>query len=100
MPVLTEMLRDGVESSAFSALQEPQAIVIGPTRELVAQIYHEARKFSYNTIVRPVVIYGGVTTSYQAREVGKGANLVVATPRRLIDFVHRGFVSQQYCLHL
>ena len=87
------MLRNGVEGSAFSVVQEPQTIIVGPTRELVIQIHHEARKFAYNTIIRPVVVYGGVTSSHQAREVGKGAHLVVGTPGRLIDFIRRGYVS-------
>jgi len=87
------MLRNGIEGSVFSIVQEPQAIIVGPTRELVTQIHHEACKFSYNTLIRPVVVYGGVTSNYQAREVGKGAHLVVGTPGRLIDFVRRGYVS-------
>lgn len=93
LPVLTGMLRNGIEGSAFSVVQEPQAIIIGPTRELVTQIHREARKFAYNTVVRAVVVYGGVTSSHQAREVGKGAHMVVGTPGRLIDFVRRGYVS-------
>ena len=92
MPVLTGMIRNGVEGSVFTAVQEPQAIIVGPTRELVNQIHHEARKFAYNTIVRPVVVYGGVTSSHQAREISKGAHLVVGTPGRLMDFVRRQYV--------
>lgn len=95
MPVLSNMLRNGIEGSAFSEVKEPQTIIIGPTRELVTQIHHEARKFAYNTIVRAVVVYGGVTSSHQAREIGRGAHLVVGTPGRLMDFVRRGYVSHQ-----
>jgi probable ATP-dependent RNA helicase DDX4 len=87
------MLRNGVEGSAFSAVQEPQAIIVGPTRELVTQIYQEARKFAFNTMVRPVVVYGGVTTGHQAREVAKGAHLVVGTAGRLLDFISKGYIS-------
>ena len=95
MPVLSGMMRNGIEGSAFSVIQEPQAIIVGPTRELVTQIHHEARKFSYNTIVRSVVVYGGVTSSHQAREVSKGAHLVVGTPGRLMDFIRRDYVSRR-----
>jgi len=90
------MLRNGIEGSAFSVIQEPQAIIVGPTRELVTQIQREARKFAYNTIIRSVVVYGGVTSSHQAREVAKGAHLVVGTPGRLMDFVRRNYVSRQH----
>nr|BAE93269.1 RNA helicase [Tubifex tubifex] len=93
LPVLTGMLRNGVEGGQFSVVQEPQAIIVGPTRELVTQIYNEARKFAHNTMVRPVVVYGGVTTGYQAREVSKGAHLVVGTAGRLLDFIRKGYLS-------
>jgi len=94
------MLRNGIEGGAFSVVQEPQAIIVGPTRELVTQIHHEARKFAYNTIARSVVVYGGVTSGYQAREIGKGAHMVVGTPGRLMDFVRRGYVSHRHSCHL
>ena len=87
------MLRNGIEGSAFSAVQEPQAIIVGPTRELVMQIHHEARKFSRDTMINPVVVYGGVSVGYQLREVEKGAHMIIGTPGRLLDFVRKGKVS-------
>jgi len=81
----------------MSLVQEPQALIIGPTRELVDQIHHEARKFAHNTIIRPVVVYGGVSTGYQMREVEKGCHLLVATIGRLLDFIRKGKVSIDGC---
>jgi len=89
------MLRNGIDGSAFSVVQEPQAIIVGPTRELVTQIQHEARKFAYDTMIRSVVVYGGVTSSHQARDVAKGAHLVVGTPGRLMDFIRKEYVSSR-----
>uniref|UniRef100_A0AAT9FG49 RNA helicase n=1 Tax=Enchytraeus japonensis TaxID=228735 RepID=A0AAT9FG49_9ANNE len=93
LPVLSQMLRNGIEGSSFTEVQEPQAIIVGPTRELVSQIHTEARKFSYNTIVRPVVVYGGVQTFHQLSDIAKGAHMVVGTPGRLLDFIGRGKIG-------
>lgn len=45
----------------------PAALVLAPTRELTSQIYDEARKFSYQSGIRPVVIYGGAPVVNQVR---------------------------------
>lgn len=67
---------------------------MGPTRELVMQIYEESRKFSIGTRVKSVVIYGGVSVAHQISKVGDGADVVIATVGRLLDFVRRGIVSE------
>lgn len=93
LPVLASLIRGGLESSSFSDEQYPQAIVIGPTRELVYQIYLEARKFSRSTICRPVVAYGGTSVGHQLRDLQKGCHILVATPGRLMDFIKRGKIK-------
>ncbi|KAG9467464.1 hypothetical protein GDO78_014896 [Eleutherodactylus coqui] len=81
------MLKNGVASSQFTELQEPEAIIVAPTRELINQIYLDARKFAYGTIVRPVVIYGGTQTSHSLRQIFQGCNILCATPGRLLDII-------------
>ena len=71
----------------------PQALVITPTRELALQIYNEARKFAQGSTIKPVVVYGGTSTGYQARKLENGCNILVATPGRLLDYVEKGRVS-------
>ena len=78
----------------------PNALVLAPTRELVSQIYDEARKFCYCTGVRPVVCYGGAETKGQLQELDRGADLLVATPGRLVDFLERGRVTLRCCRFL
>ncbi len=47
----------------------PHALVMAPTRELATQIYDEARKFTYRTNLRPVVVYGGQDINRQFGEL-------------------------------
>lgn len=48
---------------------QPRVIIVSPTRELAIQIYEQAKKFAYNSIVKTVVAYGGVSVSYQKNHV-------------------------------
>uniref|UniRef100_A0A3Q3IJ98 RNA helicase n=1 Tax=Monopterus albus TaxID=43700 RepID=A0A3Q3IJ98_MONAL len=51
LPILQQLMVDGVAASCFSELQEPEAIIVAPTRELINQIYLEARKFAFGCTV-------------------------------------------------
>lgn len=98
-PVLSESYINGPSpipetAGAFSSNKVfPTALVMAPTRELVSQIYEEARKFSYRSWVRPCVVYGGADIGGQIRELEKGCDLLLATPGRLKDLLERGRVS-------
>ncbi|XP_010625192.1 probable ATP-dependent RNA helicase DDX4 isoform X2 [Fukomys damarensis] len=87
LPILAHMMRDGITSSRFKELQEPECIIVAPTRELINQIYLEARKFSYGTCVRAVVIYGGTQLGHSIRQIVQGCNILCATPGRLMDII-------------
>ncbi|XP_075873647.1 putative ATP-dependent RNA helicase DDX4 isoform X4 [Nelusetta ayraudi] len=93
LPILQQLMADGAAASSFSELQEPEALIVAPTRELINQIYLEARKFSFGTCVRPVVVYGGVSTGYQMRELSRGCNVLCGSPGRLLDMIGRGKVG-------
>ncbi|KAK9836174.1 hypothetical protein WJX81_006875 [Elliptochloris bilobata] len=71
----------------------PLALVLSPTRELSSQIYDEARKFCYQTGIRPVVVYGGAPVVNQLRDMERGCDVLVATPGRLSDLIERARVS-------
>ena len=68
-------------------------MVITPTRELAIQIHNEARKFAQGSMVKSVVAYGGTSVNYQAVQLGKGCNILVATPGRLMDYVDKGRIA-------
>ncbi|KAM7147305.1 putative ATP-dependent RNA helicase DDX4 isoform 4-T5 [Molossus nigricans] len=87
LPILANMMRDGITASRFRELQEPECIIVAPTRELINQIYLEARKFSFGTCVRAVVIYGGTQFGHSVRQIAQGCNVLCATPGRLMDII-------------
>lgn len=71
---------------------EPLILVVAPTRELATQIFDEARRLCYRSMLRPCVIYGGAPLREQIEELRKGCDLLIATPGRLLDFMERGTV--------
>lgn len=68
---------------------EPLVLVIAPTRELAVQIFNEARKFCYRTMLRPCVVYGGLPVREQIGLLNRGCDILVGTPGRLVDFISR-----------
>lgn len=44
---------------------EPQCVIISPTRELTSQIFDEAFKFAYQSILKVCLAYGGTSVRYQ-----------------------------------
>jgi ATP-dependent RNA helicase DDX3X len=68
---------------------EPLVLIVCPNRELATQIFDEARRFCYRTMLRPCVVYGGCPLREQIPLLEKGCDLLIATPGRLIDFMNR-----------
>ncbi|KAK4154854.1 P-loop containing nucleoside triphosphate hydrolase protein [Chaetomidium leptoderma] len=68
---------------------EPLVVVVVPTRELAVQIFNEARKFCYRTMLRPCVVYGGGAARDQEQQLQKGCDVLIATPGRLVHFMEK-----------
>lgn len=66
---------------------EPLVLIVCPTRELACQIFDEARRLCYRTMLRPCVVYGGAPRKNQAEQLGMGCDILIATPGRLMDFM-------------
>lgn len=74
--------------------REPQALILSPTRELCVQITRDLKNFSkYIKGMNVVAIYGGANVEQQIREVKKGAQIIVATPGRMVDLLKRRKVN-------
>ncbi|MFN5375650.1 MAG: DEAD/DEAH box helicase [Chitinophagaceae bacterium] len=72
----------------------PQALVVCPTRELCMQITKDLYNFSTKKkSIKTVAVYGGASIGEQIRDLRKGAQIVVATPGRLIDLIERKAIN-------
>ena len=72
--------------------RETQALVLSPTRELCLQIADDLRDFAkYMDGIHVEAVYGGAAIEPQMRALKKGVEIIVATPGRLVDLMHRGF---------
>mgnify|MGYP002623263205 CR=1 FL=1 len=70
---------------------DTQALVLAPTRELCLQIADDMRDFArYIDGIHIEAVYGGASIEQQIRALRKGAQIIVATPGRLIDLMKRG----------
>ncbi len=70
--------------------RRPSALVLVPTRELAAQVEGELVWLAEPRGLKVVSIYGGVSMDHQKAGLNAGAEIVVATPGRLIDLMGRG----------
>ncbi|HEA22463.1 MAG TPA: DEAD/DEAH box helicase [Pricia antarctica] len=79
-----------------------QGLILSPTRELCLQITNEMQAYSkYIKGLNTVAIYGGASITEQARQIKRGAQIVVATPGRMKDMIGRGLVDItkiDYCI--
>lgn len=68
-----------------------QAIILSPTRELCLQIAGDLKDYArYIDGLQVLAVYGGSSIESQIRSLRKGVQVIVATPGRLIDLMHRG----------
>ena len=76
-----------------NSFRDTQALILSPTRELCLQIADDIRDFAkYIDGVHVEAVYGGAAIEPQMRALKKGVQIIVATPGRLIDLMHRGKV--------
>src|SRR5215475_8730341 len=70
-----------------------RALVLSPTRELAIQIHETFLKLAAGTGLRSAVVVGGLSENTQLNAIRKGAQVVIATPGRLYDFLSRRLID-------
>lgn len=90
LPIINELSKGGFPENAVNA------VIMAPTRELAQQIDQQIAGFTYFVPVSAVAIYGGtdgVAWEQQRRGLEMGADIVIATPGRLLSYIKLGTVD-------
>ena len=91
IPVLEDVIAPDEEGyDELLNPNQPQALIILPTRELTKQVAQDLREAAKYLSTRIVEIYGGVAFEPQIEALTRGADIVVGTPGRLIDLLRKG----------
>ena len=92
LPIMHRLLAS--QSSGQDRQAGTRVLILAPTRELAVQIEDEFQGLAYHTNLSSVAVYGGVDASPQERGLRGSADIVVATPGRLID--HMGTQAPKF----
>ena len=74
----------------YTKERHPQTLIVVPTRELAVQVTEDIKKLSQYMSLTAIAVYGGVNLSVHRAEVEEGADILVATPGRLLDLIYCG----------
>merc|ERR1719245_215450 len=78
----------------------PIVLILAPTRELAQQIQEEAQDFGKSSRIKNTCVFGGAPKGPQLRDIENGAEIVIATPGRLIDFLEANKISLRRTTYL
>jgi ATP-dependent RNA helicase DeaD len=90
LPILTRIQHKG----------PVQALILVPTRELAVQVTSEINRLAKYTGIRTVSVYGGQNINIQHDQLKRGAQIIVATPGRLIDHIKHGSIQLDNVKHV
>lgn len=68
----------------------PRTLILEPTRELAAQVHENFEKYGKNHKLTVALLIGGVSFEEQNKKLDRGADVLIATPGRLLDHFERG----------
>jgi len=73
-----------------------KTLILTPTRELAIQIGESISVYGRNLGLKHAVIFGGVSQVPQVQALKHGAEILVATPGRLLDLMNQGYIALQH----
>ncbi|ARD23729.1 DEAD/DEAH box helicase [Shewanella japonica] len=97
---MAPQVNDSVDDKQGALANYTQTLILVPTRELAQQVHQHVEKYASGTDIRSVIVYGGVSIKAQANAIQAGADIIVATPGRLLDHLRNRVMSLSKLKHL
>ena len=98
LPILQQLIAEPDDSS--TAMKPVKALVLTPTRELAQQVHRSFQTYGGKTSLVTEIAYGGVSLNPQLKALRNGADILVATPGRLLDLMFKKAVDLSQLKHL
>ncbi len=89
LPLLQNQIRDN-HKGKFRPIR---VLILSPTRELAAQIHEKAREYGKSLNLRSQCAVGGIPINRQQRSLERGADILIATPGRVLDLAKRNSIN-------
>lgn len=89
-----------LEKHPQEGIARVRALILVPTRELASQMTLAIRDYAQGSDLRIISVYGGVNISRQVASLDKGADVIIATPGRLIELNKQGAIPLSKVKHL
>ncbi len=90
LPVMSRLLTSDPIDHSLSTKPRVRALILTPTRELAQQVYDHIVSYNTESKLNVVVAYGGTSMGVQVKALKQGADILIATPGRLLDHAHVG----------
>ena len=97
LPLIETLLRQPAPTGKPAG---PRAVILSPTRELAIQIAREFEEIAIGTGFRAATVVGGMAEGAQLNAIRRGAQVIIATPGRLCDFLDRKLVNLGQVSHV
>jgi len=98
LPIIQQLTAQQLTTNASEATAKKQirALVLTPTRELSQQVHKSFVTYSEDSELTAELVYGGVSINPQVKALAQGADILVATPGRLLDLLDRETLTLEF----
>ncbi|MRI32529.1 DEAD/DEAH box helicase [Endozoicomonas sp. OPT23] len=100
LPILQQLWEKNSVEGESGNIRPVQALVLTPTRELAQQVHRSFKTYAKHSSLKSVAVYGGVSLKPQIDALKTGADILVATPGRLLDLMQKRSVNLSALKHL